>query len=100
MGSLSRRDQGSALVAVLLTLTIMMILGMAFLSRKSAQYETVVRATEADQARALAQAGLVDIGIKFAKDRAFPPSRPEGNTIYSYSKISAMRMATLMAAIP
>ena len=79
-------ERGSALIAVLLTMTVMMILGMAFLSRKSAQYETAVRATGADQARALAQAGLVDIGSKFAKDRTFPPARPEGNTIYSYSE--------------
>jgi type II secretory pathway pseudopilin PulG len=85
MGSL-RVARGSTLIAVLLTMTIILILGMAFLSQKSSQYESAVRNREAFQAHALAQAGLVDFRQKMAKDRSFPPKRPEGSDQYQYTE--------------
>jgi type II secretory pathway pseudopilin PulG len=90
MGSLRGLDslpKGSTLIGVLLTMTVILILGMAFLSQKSSQYESAVRGREALQAEMLAQAGIVDFRKKIAKDRSFPPKRPEGTERYEYTEV-------------
>ena len=69
-----RRKGGSSLIAVLMLITVLFILGIGFLSQKSNQYDESTRQLEAAQARQLAQAGLVDCGLKLAKDRTFPPT--------------------------
>ncbi len=74
------------MIAALLVMTMLLIMGMAFLSQKSAQYEAVVKSGLANQARAIAQAGLVDFKLKVAKSRSFPPPRPKGQTLYSYTE--------------
>jgi hypothetical protein len=75
------------MIAVLLTITLIFILGVAFLSQKSAQYETAVRNREALQARTLAESGMVDFRQKLAKDRRFPPKRPDGKEVYQYTEL-------------
>jgi hypothetical protein len=81
-----RRDGGSAMIAVLLILSILLVLGIGLLSQKSYQYEEMRRANDASQARALAQAGMVDAKLKLLKDQGFPPARPHGETTFSYNE--------------
>lgn len=83
---MKRSDRGSALLAVLLILSILLVLGIGLLSQRANQYEEMRRANEACQARALAQAGLVDVKLKLSKDRSFPPARPNGETRFTYSE--------------
>ena len=85
MGPL-KPNKGSALVAVMLVLALLLIMGLAFLSQKGGQYEAAVMARASAQARELARAGLADFEVKFAKDRTFPPPRPQTMEQYSYSE--------------
>lgn len=78
--------RGSSLIAVLMLITLLFILGIGLLMQKSTQYDESTRQLEAAQARQLAQAGLVDCGLKLAKDRTFPPILGNGNAQFSYSE--------------
>lgn len=84
MDRLNRR--ASALIAVLLVTTAMLVLGLGLLTQKSRQYQSAARQRQAAQARAVAQAGLVDFEIKKRKDHSFPPRRAEGANHFSYSE--------------
>ena len=77
---------GSALIGVLLVLSILLVLGIGLLTQKSHQYEEMSQANNAAQARALAQAGLVDVRTKINKDVTFPPARPSSDKTLTYSE--------------
>ncbi len=85
MSRLSRRA-GSALVGVLLVLSLLLVMGVGLLSQKANQYDEMRRANQSTQARALAQAGLVDARLKLSKDPSFPPARPSGDAQFTYSQ--------------
>lgn len=74
------------MIAVLLILSIMLVLGLGLLTQKSRQYEAAARVREAAQARALAQAGLVDFEIKMRKDPSFPPRRRGEAISFTYTE--------------
>ena len=81
------KNRGSILIAVLLTLSLLVILGMAFLSQRSAQYETQVQHRKATQALYLAQSGLSDFRTKCSRDPSFPPARSGDDKYYSYTEL-------------
>ncbi len=84
MGALSHR--GSALIGVLLVLSLLLVMGLGLLSQRSNLYEEMRRANDAARARSLAQAGMVDAYIKLVKDPSFPPSRPSDDARFTYGE--------------
>ena len=80
------RSRGSALIGVLLVLSLLLVMGVGLLSQKANQYEEMRRANDSARARALAQAGLVDARLKLSKDLTFPPLRPSGDAQFTYSE--------------
>lgn len=84
MGALTSR--GSALIGVLLVLSLLLVMGLGLLSQRSNLYEEMRRANDAAQARALAQAGMVDAYIKLVKDPSFPQSRPSEDARLTYTE--------------
>jgi hypothetical protein len=85
MGSVKRR--GSAIIAVLLVSTLLLVLGMGMLSQKASLYESASRDRSAAQARGIAQAGMVDCQIKLSKHREFPPKRAREAKAFTYSEL-------------
>jgi hypothetical protein len=77
---------GSALVAVLLVTTLLLITGMALLSTKSSEYTESVRLGQAAQARKLAESGLVDFQTKLHYGQDFPPPQLEGSDYFTYTE--------------
>ncbi|MBI3924721.1 MAG: hypothetical protein HY319_04210 [Armatimonadetes bacterium] len=86
MDSMRVGGRGATLIAVMLLMTVLLILGMAMLSQKSSQYEAAVRAREAAQARAVAQAGLEDARMKLTKDFGFPPVNLSDDEGFTYTE--------------
>jgi hypothetical protein len=80
------RNNGSALVAVLLMSALLLVTGMALLSTKSSEYTESVRLSEAAQARRLAESGLIDFQTKLRYSQDFPPPLLEGSSYFVYSE--------------
>lgn len=80
------RRRASALLIVMLVMTIMLVTGMAVLSQRSLHYEGAVRARQAAQARVIAEAGLEEATLKLTKDPRFPPAPQATTEVYSYSE--------------
>jgi type II secretory pathway pseudopilin PulG len=81
-----KTNRGSAIIAVLLVSTLLLVLGMGLLSQKATAYEAASRDRMAAQARAVAQAGLVDCQLKFSKVRDFPPGRSSQAKTFVYGE--------------
>ena len=79
-------ERGSAIIATLLVITLLLVLGLGLLSQVSASFASARSETQSSQARSLAQAGLVDCQIKISKHLDFPPSRAIGTEKFSYSE--------------
>jgi Tfp pilus assembly protein PilX len=82
----NQRSKGSALIAVLLLLVILLILGMAFLTQQSLLYRASSEAQLSVAARAIAEAGLEDARGKLEKDLDFPPDADPEQKIFTYSE--------------
>lgn len=78
--------RGSALVAVLVSLTIFAILGAALLQRQRLAYSEATHGKQGLQALALSQAGLEDARLKLEKDYRFPPPGDPSQTSFDYSE--------------
>lgn len=65
---------------------MMLVLGMAFLYRRQAQYRAAQAAPWQAQARALSQAGLEDCRVKWQKDPIFPPRSSEDQLYFNYTE--------------
>lgn len=76
--------KGFALLVSLAIMTILLVLGMAFLYRRQAQYRAAAAAPYEAQARALCEAGLEDCRLKWQKDSHFPPRDSEDQKFFSY----------------
>jgi type II secretory pathway pseudopilin PulG len=81
------RPRGSALIAVLLLLVVLLILGMAFLTQQSLLYRASSQAQLSVAARAIAEAGLEDARGKLEKDLDFPPDADPDQKIFTYTEV-------------
>ena len=84
-----RGRRGITLVTSLLFLALLMVMGLAFLSKRVGQYRGALAVRSAAQARAIALAGLEDARVKLDKDFAFPP--PAGIDQLSFTYTESMR---------
>lgn len=81
-----RHRRGFALIMVLLLIILLVTIGMAFMGKRSPQYDAAYQAALQVQARALAEAGLEDAHQKLMKDLFFPPLGDRNQTVFSYSE--------------
>lgn len=71
----ARRPDGFMLIVCLLLASLLLIMGIAFLSQRASQYQGAVSAASSAQARSLAEAGMEDARAKLRNDlRAIPPA--------------------------
>ncbi len=78
--------RGSALISVLIGLSLLAILGAALLQRQRLAYSEATLSRHGLQALALAEAGLEDARIKLEKDGWFPPPGAPTQQRFSYSE--------------
>lgn len=78
--------RGFALIMVLLLIILLITIGMAFMGKRSPQYDAAYQASLQIQARALAEAGLEDVHQKLMKDIFFPPLGDRDQVVFSYSE--------------
>lgn len=78
-----RRTRGFLLILSLLLVTLMLIMGLAFLNRGANQYRGARQAKSTAQARALAWVGLEQTRAKLDKDLNFPPRLGEDQQFLS-----------------
>ena len=78
------RRRGFLLIMCLLMASLVLVMGMGFLSGGSPRYNGAIQARTAAQARALADAGMEDARVKMQKDPLFPPPGDSGQTIFCY----------------
>lgn len=86
MSQVVKRHSGSALITVLLLISVLLILGMAFLTQRVQQSRAASAAESAAVARALAEAGLEDARVKLEKDQGFPPTDNDTQLKFSYTE--------------
>lgn len=84
--SLVKKRRGFTLVASLFLLVVLLVLGLAFLGKRVAQYRGAVAVRAAARARAVALAGLEDARVKLEKDALFPPLGSEEQLYFSYTE--------------
>ena len=65
--------RGFIMVATIYILLILLLIGVGYLSRSSAQYRGAVAMGASLAARGLAEAGIEDARVKLQKDTFFPP---------------------------
>jgi len=78
--------RGSALISVLIGLSLLAILGAALLQRQRLAYAEATLARHGLQALALAEAGLEDARLKLEKDGWFPPPGAPTQPRFAYSE--------------
>jgi hypothetical protein len=81
-----KKERGFLLVAVLLITVILLIGGMALLTKQSTLYGEGGQVMETAQARSLAWTGLNDAMAKLEKDILFPPERADDQLEFSWSE--------------
>jgi hypothetical protein len=81
-----RKPRGFALVIALLLTTLLLVLGLAFLSKQSSRYRLARLTSEAVIAKGLALAGMETTRVKLETDLLFPPPDYRFHDEYSYSE--------------
>ncbi|MEW6282898.1 MAG: hypothetical protein AB1758_30075 [Candidatus Eremiobacterota bacterium] len=81
-----RGTRAFLLVIVVLLSIVLLILGLGFLGKRSAQYAGSRYGVEAAQARAIALAGLEDARVKLSKDLRFPPPGAVDQLSFTYTE--------------
>lgn len=79
-----KRKQGFALILALLLTTLLLVLGMAFLSKQSHRYRLARLSADAVIAKNLAYAGMENTRAKIEHDLLFPPPDERYHDEYSY----------------
>ena len=79
----SSPPRGSLLIGALLLASIVLLVGLGFLSKRRAQYQATLSQRNELMALALAEAGLEDARLKLLKDHSFPPYH-DGQNSFSY----------------
>lgn len=78
--------RGSAIIAVLMLVSMFFVMGVAMLSSQSMAYRGAAQARAGQQALALAQAGLEDARSKLEKDPFFPPPGALDQKSFTYTE--------------
>lgn len=81
-----RHRRGFALVIALLLTTLLLVLGLAFLSKQSTRYRLARLTSDAVIAKGLALAGMETTRVKLETDLLFPPPDYRFHDEYSYSE--------------
>lgn len=84
MARLTRR--GVALLGVLLTLSLLLVLALAFITQQSLRYQGTVHATQRLLAQSLAETGWRETLVKLRKDADFPPPGDPDQTLFTFSE--------------
>lgn len=74
-------------MASLVLLTLILVLGLAFLARRSAEYQVANLQITRAQARAMAFAGLEDARAKLDRDYFFPPQLEIKQKAFQYAEL-------------
>jgi Tfp pilus assembly protein PilX len=80
------KKRAYALLISLLLMALLLVLGMAMLSKQSYRYRAARLAAETAQARALAEAGIANTQCKLDHDLLYPPPDQRYHDEYSYSE--------------
>lgn len=80
------RKRAFALIVVLLLAALLLVLGMAYMSKQSHRYRTARLAADAMIAKGLAEAGLEDTRVKLEHDLLYPPPDQRYHDEYSYAQ--------------
>ncbi|MBM3460523.1 MAG: hypothetical protein FJX76_00285 [Armatimonadetes bacterium] len=80
------RRRGFTLVVGMCVTAILLVMGLALLGIKMAQYRGAMQASQSAQAAAIAEAGLEDARAKLEKDPSFPPRLTDDTLTYSYAE--------------
>lgn len=78
------RRKGFALVLALLISTLLLVLGMAFMTKQSYRYRLARLAADAVAAKALAMSGYENSRVKLEHDMLYPPPDQRYHDEYSY----------------
>ncbi|MBX3167368.1 MAG: hypothetical protein KF760_08145 [Candidatus Eremiobacteraeota bacterium] len=81
-----RNVQGVALMGVLLTLVLLLVLGMGYLSQQLQRYRSSVQVRLRLEAQQLAELGWRETQLKLLKDSNFPPSADPDQSEFSFSE--------------
>ncbi|MBN9415008.1 hypothetical protein ABS71_09335 [bacterium SCN 62-11] len=81
------KRRASTLLAALALLSLILVLGLAFLARRSAEYQVANLQVTRAQARALAMAGLEDARAKLDRDFSFPPQMEVAHRTFQYAEL-------------
>lgn len=81
------KRRASTLLAALVLLTLILVLGLGFLSRRSAEYQVANLQITRAQARELALAGLEDARAKLDRDYFFPPQLEIKQNAFQYAEL-------------
>lgn len=80
------KRRGFALIVSFLLLLVIFVLGIGFLSKRSALYRAALSTRAASQARLAALAGVEDCRVKLEKDLHFPPFGSLEQKVFTYSE--------------
>lgn len=78
--------KGFMLVVALLLTTILLLMGMGLVGKRSLEYSSIPALANRAQACALAQAGMEDARVKIEKDVFFPPVEGFAQTTFTYTE--------------
>ena len=81
------KRRGSSIVAALLLGLLLLVLGLALMTRQIAFYRSATQAELRTRTRALALAGLEDFRLKLERDSNFPPQPDPSQTQFSYTEV-------------
>lgn len=81
------KRKGFALVLALLISTLLLVLGMAFMTKQSYRYRLARLSAEALAAKALALSGIENSRVKLEHDMLFPPPDERYHDEYSYREV-------------
>lgn len=80
------RRRGFLLVMALLLTALLLILGLALMSKRVLQYRGAVEATRAARAGAVAMAGMEEARAKLRNDLFFPVQGAEDQLVFAYAE--------------
>lgn len=80
------RERGSTIVGALLLLSVLLVLGLAALSKSVSRQRSLAETRSFSQAGHVAEAGLEDLRSKLDHDLFFPPEELFRNQLFSYTE--------------
>ena len=81
------RLRGVALLGVLLTLVLLLVLGMGYLSQQMYRYRSASQLRLRLEAQQLAESGWRECELKLLKDNGFPPPADPDQSVFSFSEV-------------